>query len=244
VTELAVVMFGTVLLLAGCTEGSTPDTTVPPVVVIGTTVPPSPPIPTSSTPTSTSEAPLDPTNCSAADLNLQVEDYPRAYDGLTAPAAATRKAIIDAALACDFDGLTALAVPLIEQGPGGKSVPLIFSGVTRDIDEFVAYDQRHSALRKLVLALSSVPVALVESETADRVPVVFYIWPPFWDDDTASNRSSDQVWDDDTIERVAILNGIPSETLVTVINDASPVYPLFTVAILEDGRWMGAFAGT
>jgi hypothetical protein len=110
---------------------------------------------------------------------------------------------------------------------------LIFLGVTRDIDEFVAYDERRSALRKLVVALSSVPVGLVESETADRVPVVFYSWP-----------SLDQVWDDDTMERVAALNGISSETLLTVIDDEFSAYSLFTVAILADGRWMGAFAGT
>jgi hypothetical protein len=233
VIKPGVVIFGLTLLMAGCTGGSIPDTTVPPVVVIGTTVVPSPLPPPPSTPTSTSEAPLDPTHCSAADLNRQVEDYPRAYDGLTDRADATRKAIIEAALSCDFAALTALAVPLIEQAPGGKSAPLVFSGVTRDIDEFVAYDERRAVLRKLVVALSSVPVALVETETADRVPVVFYSWP-----------SLDQVWEDDTMERVAALNGISSETLLTVIDDKPPVYSLFTVAILADGRWMGAFAGT
>jgi hypothetical protein len=242
VLKLTALLAAFILILAGCTSDSAPDPASGPLVVIGTTS-----TRTSTSTTTTTRVLIDPTECSGADLHGEVENYPGAYDGLTNAVWATRKAIIEAALSCDFATLmTIAAVPFPELGPGADRTESIFGGATTDFDEFVAYDQQHSALRKLVMALSSVPVELVESEDKDRVPVVFYIWPPslvhLWDGDTATMRSLDQVWDDDTIERLAALNGISADELVAAV-DGSGDYALFTVAILEDGRWMGAFAG-
>jgi hypothetical protein len=162
---------------------------------------------------------IEPTQCSAVDLNGEVENYPEAYDGLPKPVEATRKAIIEAALSCDFDTLMTIDVPHVEQGTWSEDRPSIFGGVTTDFDEFVAYDQQHSALRKLVMALSSVPVERFESETM---------------------QSLDEVWDDDVIKRVAALNGISAEELVAAV-DESAAFTSFTVIVLDDGSWM--FAG-
>lgn len=213
-------------------------------MVIGTSPPP-PLTSTSSASTSTTEPPIDPTQCSAVDLDGEVENYPGAYDGLPDPVWATRKVIIEAALSCDFDTLMTIDVPDVAPEAWRQDRPSIFGGVTTDFDEFVAYDQQHSALRKLVLALSSVPVERFESETRDRVPINGYTWPPpalLYDADTETMKSLNEVWDDDVIERVAALYGISADELVAAV-DGSGDYALFTVAILEDGRWMGAFAG-
>lgn len=103
-----------------------------------------------------------------------------------------------------------------------------------------------------VRVLASVPVELVESEDKDQVPVVFYIWPrlhvPLWDDDTATMRSLDQVWDNDTIERVAALNGISADELVAAVDGSAHnlwvrSYNSFNVSILDDGSWMLAGGG-
>jgi hypothetical protein len=209
-------------------------------VVIGTTS-----TRTSTSTTTTTRALIDPTKCSSADLHGEVENYPEAYDGLPDPVEATRKAIIEAALSCDFDTLMTIDVPHVEQGTWSEDRPSIFEGVTTDFDEFVAYDQQHSALRKLVMALSSVPVERVESETRDRVPVNGYQWPPpalLYDADTATMQSLDEVWDDDAIERVAALYGISADELVAAV-DGSAHNPWFRVAILDDGSWMFAGGG-
>ncbi len=207
-------------------------------MVIGTS-----PTPTRTTTTTTTKPPIDPTQCSAFDLNGEVEEYVGAYDGLPDPVEATRTAIIEAALSCDFDTLMTIDVPHVEQGTWSEERPSIFGGVTTDFDEFVAYDQQRSALRKLVMALSSVPVERFESETRDRVPVNGYEWPPharLYDADTETMQSLDEVWDDDVVERVAALNGISADELVAAVDESAP-FTSFTVMILDDGSWM--FAG-
>jgi hypothetical protein len=95
-----VLLVGLILLLAGCTSDSAPDPASGPLVVIGISPTPAR---TTTTMTTTTRASIDPTQCSAVDLHGEVEDYPGAYDGPTNPAEATRKAIIEAALSCDFD---------------------------------------------------------------------------------------------------------------------------------------------
>jgi hypothetical protein len=238
VSRLVVLLVGLVLLLAGCISASTPDSTSGPLVVIGTS-----PTPTRTTTTTTTEPPIDPTQCSAIDLNGEVEEYLGAYDGLPKPVEATRKAIIEAALSCDFDTLMTIDVPHVEQGTWSEDRLSIFGGVTTDFDVFVAYDQQHSALRKLVMALSSVPVERVENETRDRVPVNGYGWPlhpRLYDADTETMQSLDEVWDDDVIERVAALNDISADELVAAVDESAP-FTSFTVIILDDGSWM--FAG-
>jgi hypothetical protein len=207
-------------------------------VVTGTS-----PTPTRTTTTTTTEPPIDPTQCSAIDLNGEVENYPVAYDALTDPVEATRTAIIEAALSCDFATLMSIDVPHVEEGTWSEDRPSIFGGVTTDFDEFVAYDQQQSALRKLVLALSSVPVERSESETRDRVPLNGYQWPPharLYDPDTATTKSLDEVWDDDVIERVAALNGMTLSELIASVAEFN-AHALFEVSILDDGSWM--FAG-
>jgi hypothetical protein len=232
-----------ILILAGCTSESTPDSTSGPLVVIGTA--PTSPTPSPNTPdtSTTTRAWIDPAKCSSADLDGVVEDYPEAYEGLTDAVATTRRAIIEAALSCDFAALTALAaVGFPELGPGADRTEQIFEGATTNFDEFVAYDQQHSALRKLVLALSSVPVIRIDSETKDRVPVVFFEWPPdpyLWDEDTSTYVMLDEVWDADIIKRVSAMNGITPDELIANMADSPAGYGLFRIVILDDGRWLG-----
>ena len=231
-------LLGLTLLFAGCTSNSAPESPSGPLVVIGTS-----PIPTMTTTTTSTDPPIDPTQCSAIDLNGEVENYPGAYEGLPNQVWATRKVIIEAALSCDFDTLMIIDVPDVAPEAWRQDRPSIFGGVTTDFDEFVAYDQQHSALRKLVLALSSVPVERVQSETRDRVPINGYTWPPqprLYDADTETMKSLDDVWDDDVIERVAALKGISADELVAAV-DESAHGDWFTVTILDDGSWM--FAG-
>jgi hypothetical protein len=240
VSRLVVLLVGLVLLLAGCTSDSAPDPASGPLVVIGTS-----PTPTRTTTTTTTTPPIDPTQCSAVDLNGEVEDYPGAYDGLTNPAEATRNAIIEAALSCDFDALMAIPVVFPEYGPAGEDRTYIFDGVTTDFDEFVAYDQDHGVLRKLVLALSSVPVNRLDLEFNTGLHLIGFVWPPepdLYDNHTSTKLTLEEAWDADTIERVAALNDLtPTELAASVAGfDA---YSSFRVQILDDGRWFYAFDG-
>jgi hypothetical protein len=240
VSRLVVLLVGLVLLLAACTSDSAPGPTSGPLVVIGTS-----PTPTTTTTTTTTRASIDPTQCSAVDLNGEVENYPKAYDDLTGPAEATRKAIIEAALSCDFGALMVIPVVFPEYGPAGVDRTFIFEGVTTDFDEFVAYDQDHGVLRKLALALSSVPATRVERETTSGLQLVGFVWPPdpdLYDNRTSTNLTLEEAWDADTIERVAALNSLTPAELIASVAEFD-MHSLFGVQILDDGRWFYAFDG-
>jgi hypothetical protein len=242
VSRLVALLVGLVLLLAACTSDSAPDPANGPLVVIGTSPTPTR---TTTTTTTTTRASIDPTQCSAVDLNGEVENYTEAYDGLTNPAEVTRKAIIEAALSCDFDALMALPVVFPKYGPAGVDRTFIFEGVTTDFDEFVAYDQDHGVLRKLAMALSSVPISRVESETTSGLQLVGFLWPPdpdLYDNRTSTKLTLEEAWDADTIERVAALNDLtPTELAASVAGFNA--YSSFRVQIHDDGRWFYAFDG-
>jgi hypothetical protein len=92
------------------------------------------------------------------------------------------------------------------------------------------------------LALSSVPVNRVESETTSGLQLVGFVWPPdpdLYDNHTSTKLTLEEAWDADTIERVAALNSLtPAELIASVAEfDA---YSLFRVQILDDGRWFYA----
>ncbi|MCL1601137.1 MAG: hypothetical protein M3112_06345 [Actinomycetia bacterium] len=239
-SKLVVLLVGLILLLAGCTSDSAPDPASGPLVVIGTSPTPTR---TTTTTTTTPRASIDPTECSAVDLDGEVEDYPGAYDGLTNPAEATRKAIIEAALSCDFDALMVIPVVFPEYGPAGEDRTYIFGGVTTDFDEFVAYDQDHGVLRKLALTLSSVPVDRFETEFNTGLHLIGFVWPPepdLYDNQTSTKLTLEETWDADTIERVAALNDLTSAELIASVAEPFNSFSSFGVLILDDGRWFYA----
>lgn len=212
-------------------------------MVIGTS-----PTPTRTTTTTstTTRAPIDPTKCSAVDLHGEVEDYPGAYDGLTGPAEATRKAIIEAALSCDFDALMTSPVVFPEYGSAGEDRTYIFGGVTTDFDEFVAYDQDHGVLRKLALALSSVPFNRIDLEFKSGLQLIGFVRPPepdHYDNRTSTKLTLEEAWDADSIERVAALNDLTPAEFIASVAEPFVFYPSFGVLILDDGRWFYAHIG-
>ena len=91
------------------------------------------------------------------------------------------------------------------------------------------------------MALSSVPVIRIDSETNGRGPSPFFEWPPdpdLWDEDTGTYLMLDEVWDADIIERISAMNGITPDELIANMADSPAGYGLFRVVILDDGRWL------
>ena len=187
---------------------------------------------------------MNPEPCSAADLSGRTASYRRSFVDLPPAVAATREVLIRAALACDFETLIALAA----QGAAGDGNDSILSGATADVEQLAGFDRSFAALRHLVLAFTTVAYDRFAGERYDAekqvaVPEVYYQWPPtavLYDASTDREYGLDEVWDEETVIRVAALNGMtPDELLGSAVEFGG--YVGFRIGILEDGRWW--FAG-
>jgi len=72
-------------------------------------------------------------------------------------------------------------------------------------------------------------------------PDEYYSRPPVHDD-LGNGVGLEDVWDTDTLTRVAALNGQSVAELVAFSNEFG-AYAGFRVGIAEDGRWIFALAG-
>lgn len=210
-----------VIWLSTCERGSSTSTT--------TTVPDS---------TTTSIEPSDEATCSAE--GLEVEDA----EWSTPPplvAENTRELLIGLALDCDFEGLVALAT----EGAAEQFDDAIFWGAAQSVDTLREYDASYDSLRRLAVALSTLPYGVFDGERIDpdsgeTVPEVYYSWPPRAD--IPDGGSITDVWDPDLLVAVAALNEMSLPDLIES-TDRFGAYALFRVGITENGRWLFALAG-
>ncbi|MCL1598899.1 MAG: META domain-containing protein [Actinomycetia bacterium] len=194
-----------------------------------------------ATTTTTVVAPLDLTACSATGMEPPA-DYPPSYENLPDPVARTWGMLFDAALGCDFEGLIAIA----QEGSDSESNDAIFWGAASSTTGLIGYDATSGSLRSLVLALTTLPTAPFEGQRYDAktqtvVPQNYWSWPPVHDD-LGNGVGIEDLWDADTLERVAALNNMTVAELVASIDEFGG-YAGFRVGIAEDGTWLFALAG-
>jgi len=213
---------------ANTTTGSMPTSTTPPTSAVTTTT-------TAATTTTTlppiARPPVSEAGCSAAGL---AEFRGQAFlsvpwlDG-AAPAAVTRQALIEAAIACDFETLVSLAWVDV---PENASAWGTFWGES----QLSRYGLQH--LDATQNALWDLAVALIYTEpysefsecedggTAWHCDMEWYQWP-------ATDFSHDQ------LERLALLDGTTPQEFADRLRNG---YSTFGVLISVDGRWMAAYA--
>jgi len=191
--------------------------------------------------TTTSITSTGPATCSATGIDIPA-DYPSSYENLPKAADRTRSMLMDAALGCDFETLTAMAQDIRDT----DFADAIFWGATRSVDRLIQYDKDSDSLRSLFLALTTLPTAVFLEEEYDAateamVPIAYYSWPPVHDP-LGDGIGLEDVWDAETLERVAALNGQSVADLVAFSNEFG-AYIGFRVGIAQDGRWLIALAG-
>jgi hypothetical protein len=183
--------------------------------------------------------------CSAADLGrlISTSDYPPSYENLPATVARAKDEIVEAATACDFEGVLALTTFV-----NGDDTDLFWWSGGSTSAVFVEADRRFGALRQLVLALTNTTYASTEvnaeNSAGDHVDQTFYVWPSaavLIDTSNATTPAS-QTLGADEAERVALLNRMTVEELDTNMQVLSG-YALFRTAIDTAGRWRFALLG-
>ncbi len=182
-----------------------------------------------------------PASCSTTGMEIPA-DYPPAYEGLPDPVARTWGMLYDAALGCDFEGIITIAL----EGADSEFSDMIFWGATGTLEGLVRYDADYGSLRSLALALTTLPAApfegqLFDAETQSTVAQDYWSWPPVHDN-LSDGVSITDLWDTDTLERVAALNDMAVPELVASIDEFG-AYAGFRVGIAEDGSWLFALAG-
>lgn len=188
------------------TDPSTSTTTAAGPTSTSTTAPVGPPT-TSSAP---SEDPV--AECSAAGLAA-----PPTPADLSAEAAATFRAVADAAVACDYDGLALAA---------GDEITLSFGGHS-DVDAYLEEGDRRDELLRILVGLLAMPPGTIATDVGADISV----WPAFWADAepaTAEERAA--------LEAIA---GVPYAELV--VPDLG--YLWYRVGIDADGNWLFFVAG-
>ena len=180
--------------------------------------------------------------CSTTDMTgVEFEDYAPSWQGLPDAVADTRNRLLKAAMACDLEEIVALAH---DEGTLNTE-KIIFWGAANDPGSLADWDGENGSLRKLVLALTTLPVGSFEgqvydTETETYGPMVFHEWPT--PAELSEGASLDDVWTADTLRQVAALNGWSVEELIADADDFGG-YAGFRVGITEDGIWMYALAG-
>ncbi len=204
---------------SGATSVSLPST--PPS--IGSTVATSPIVIPSSTSSTTTVA--TPSTCSAAGMSRALE--PRS--ALPAAVSATRQAIVDAAVRCDWDALSKLAT----SGPapfmftvGGTGDPLGY-WKTLEADSPPRGLKRQAVLRALVTLLN-VPSGSVDSEGPPRGSWIQWPAPEL------SKNVNDPAY-------AAVRSLYSDEEWATIERTGS--YPGWRVGIRIDGSWSYFLAG-
>jgi hypothetical protein len=190
-------------------EGSTPTTEPAPVSTV--------PAPTTTVPAPTTVAPTTvPTSedCSAAGMAM-----PADQEGLPPAVAATRRAILEAAIACDFDALEAVAGPDFITSFGGTGF--------EKIPEWEETGQYPAT--KLMVQLFETPYAFEDYEGEPR----HYYWPSAFVYDS---------WDEIPPEDMEALRSIYTEEELEMSAEFGS-YALWRIGITETGEWRSFIAG-
>lgn len=196
--------------------GSTTTTAVPATTAAPstTTVPATTAAPSTTTvpaPTTIPTTTAGVEACSAANL-----DAPPTPAVLGEAAAATYRAIVDAAVACDFDALAVAA---------GDAITLSFGGHD-DVAEFLAtaeYEYGDELLRILV--------QLLTMEPGYRIDFATWVWPTFWGDDSATPTAEQKA-------AIEAIYGVPFDEILV-----EGWYLDHRVGIDADGEWLYFVAG-
>jgi hypothetical protein len=213
--------FGAVILAVGVIPLiSSPDETGPAAGSTPTTVPA--PISTVPAPTTSMTAPttVAPTtvptggDCSASGMAM-----PAAQEGLPAAVAETRRAILEAAIACDFDALEAVAGPNFTTSFGDTGFEKI-----PEWEESGLYPAT-----ELMVQLFDTPYAFEDYEGQPR----HYYWPSAFVYDS---------WDEIPPEDMETLRSIYTEEELEMSAEFGS-YALWRIGITETGEWRFFIAG-
>jgi hypothetical protein len=161
-------------------------------------------------PTTPTAPPEDPTGeCSAAGLTA-----PPTPADLSAAAAVTFRAIVDAAVACDYAGLALAA---------GDEITLSFGG-HREVDTYLEEGDRRDGLLRILVGLLAMPPGYQDEFDT-------WVWPTFWEDDEPATAE----------EQAAIeaIYGVPYDEIL--VPDVG--YLNHRVGIHADGSWLYFVAG-
>jgi hypothetical protein len=199
------------LLSAGCGDDTPEQETSAITTSVASTSTSTTTTTTSTTTTTTSTAPVEGDGCSAAGLTA-----PPTPPQLDPPAAETFRAVVDAAVACDFDALAVAA---------GDTITLSFGG-HNDVAGFLrAAEFEHGD------ELLRIMVQLMTMEPGYQTDFATWVWPTFWEDDqpaTADERAS-----------VEAIYGVPFDEIL--VDDLG--YINHRVGIDADGDWLYFVAG-
>lgn len=118
--------------------------------------------------------------CSAADLDPAPEPQPQ----LPEPVAAQRADIVEAAVACDYEALAALALA------GDEQFTFTFGGGDDPAEHWRSAEERGEEVLRFLVGLLDAPFGVVEPQELDRE----YVWPRAfaygtWDDVPEEDRS-------------------------------------------------------
>jgi hypothetical protein len=176
--------------------------------------------------------------CSAADMFQFVEysELQGVSDELPPEVAATRQALIDASIHCDY-------TTLYEIGGGDEAAltsnsPYSFAGIY-SVDDIAYLDSEYGLGRQLVMALTLLPHSTEETGDDDN-PDFVYSWPPHAA--IPDGGSLGDVWDDELISLVALLNDVTPTDLNESSSDFG-AYAMFRVHISNDGTLLAAISG-
>ncbi|MEQ8841705.1 MAG: hypothetical protein RIB98_12055 [Acidimicrobiales bacterium] len=98
-------------------------------------------------------------------------EAPSTPDELGAEAADTFRAVVDAAVDCDYDGLAVAA---------GGDITLSFGGPYEVAPYLEDAEQRGDELLRILVQLLAMPPGLLNGPAADTD---IWVWPTFWEDD-------------------------------------------------------------
>lgn len=183
-----------------------------------------------------------PTVCSAADMVQLAEDDGSvgATDELPPEVAATRKALLDASINCDFETLYQLGGG--DEAALTSNSPYSFAGIY-SVDDIAFLDTLYGLGRQLVIALTMLPSSVYQyggGDNADDDPYTAFAWPP--DLGIRDGQPVENLWDDELASIVAYLNNVSTSDFMGSPKDNGS-YALFRVHILDDGTLLTALAG-
>ncbi len=156
-------------------------------------------------------------SCSAAELDPVAEAEP---GGLPSSVAETRRAILRAAAACDYDRLEALALQ------GGHAFTYSFGDNARPAEYWRGLEAAGEDPLAMLVRTLSLPWA---RETLEVEPFAFYVWPSAYliDSDEAAWEAVAGLYSPEEIETMREYGGFIG----------------YRVGITEDGEWRFFVAG-
>ncbi len=206
-------IFAAAFAVVAVTIGVLPLLDRDPTIPVGGSSTTSPVEPPSTVPPTTVATTVPTTECSATGVPA-----PDEQTGLPDVIAAKRQAIIDAAMACDFDALVALAGEPFTTSFGGGDASLL--------EEWEAAGEGKLGILLQILDMSHATVGTGDGDT-------YYAWPAAYAYDS---------WDDITDEHMEELRAIYTDEELEQLS-LMGVYAGWRTGIRADGTWRYFVAG-